>query len=137
MNLKLKRSQSKFTVKKTSVPKRTVKKTSKFTVKKTSKFTIKKTSKPKRTVKKTSKFTVKKTSKPKRTVKKTSKPKRTVKRINYKRLSNKKRSCIKNKVAFVMNEFKNKTLKSSAGYRIKNPKQGIAIALSIARKECL
>ena len=123
MNLKLKHSQSKpkRTVKKTSVPKRTVKRT------------VKKTSAPKRTVKRT----VKKTSKPKRTVKKTSAPKRTVKRINYKKLSNKKRSCIKNKVAFVMKEFKNKSLKSSAGYKIKNPKQGIAIALSIARKECL
>jgi hypothetical protein len=117
MNLKLKRSQ--FTVKKGSKPKRTVKKESK----------------PKRTVKKE--------SKPKRTVKKESKPKRAVKkrssktRINYKRLSNKKRSCVKNKVAFVMKEFKNKSLKSSTGYIIKNPKQGIAIALSIAKKECL
>jgi hypothetical protein len=36
-----------------------------------------------------------------------------------------------------MKEFKNKLLKSSAGYKVTNPKQGIAIALSIAKKECL
>jgi hypothetical protein len=58
-------------------------------------------------------------------------------RINYKILSDEKRSCIRNKVAIVMKEFKNKKLKSSAGYMVENPKQGIAIALSVARKECL
>jgi hypothetical protein len=57
--------------------------------------------------------------------------------INYKVLSNKKKSCIKNKVGIVMSEFKKKTLHSSSGYLVTNPKQGIAIALSIAKRNCL
>ena len=35
-----------------------------------------------------------------------------------------------------MREFKKKKLKSSAGYIVRDPKQGIAIALSVARKTC-
>ena len=92
-------------------------------------------------VKSTKRPSVKKVKSTKRrSVKKVKSTKRRstkVKRINYKRLSNKKRSCVKNKVAFVMKEFKNKSLKSSSGYKVTNPKQGIAIALSIARKKCL
>lgn len=57
--------------------------------------------------------------------------------INYKVLSNKKKSCIKKKVGIVMNEFKTKRLHSSSGYLVTNPKQGIAIALSIAKRNCL
>ena len=59
------------------------------------------------------------------------------KRIVYKKLSEPKKACVRNKVAIVMREFKNKRLKSSAGYKVKNPKQGIAIALAVARKACL
>jgi hypothetical protein len=43
---------------------------------------------------------------------------------------------MKNKVGLVMKEFKEKTLRSSAGQLVTNPKQGIAIALSVARKTC-
>ena len=51
-------------------------------------------------------------------------------------LSKKKKTCMKNKVGLVMKEFKEKTLRSSAGQLVTNPKQGIAIALSVARKTC-
>jgi ankyrin repeat protein len=60
-----------------------------------------------------------------------------VKNINYKVLSDKKKSCIKKKVGIVMNEFKTKKLHSSSGNLITNPKQAIAIALSIAKRNCL
>ena len=39
-----------------------------------------------------------------------------------------------NKVEKVMHEFKSGNLKSSSGAKVTNPKQGIAIALSEARK---
>jgi hypothetical protein len=58
-------------------------------------------------------------------------------RINYKSLTKKQKDCVKNKIAFVMREFKNKKLNSKARYKIKNPKQAIAIALSIAKKDCV
>jgi len=64
-------------------------------------------------------------------------PSKTKNNINYKVLSNKKKSCIKKKVGIVMNEFKTKKLHSSSGYLVTNPKQGIAIALSIAKRNCL
>lgn len=38
------------------------------------------------------------------------------------------------KVKKVMKEFKEKTLKSSSGQRVTNPKQAVAIALSEARR---
>ena len=87
---------------------------------------------------------VKKTSKPIKKLKSSKKLKAknqskssNVKNINYKVLSNKKKSCIKKKVGIVMNEFKTKRLHSSSGYLVTNPKQGIAIALSIAKRNCL
>lgn len=58
-------------------------------------------------------------------------------KINYKVLSNKKKSCVKKKIGIVMKEFKTKRLHSSSGKLVTNPKQGIAIALSVARKYCL
>lgn len=58
-------------------------------------------------------------------------------KINYKVLSNKKKSCIKKKIGIVMREFKTKRLHSSTGKLVTNPKQGIAIALSVAKKYCL
>jgi hypothetical protein len=60
-----------------------------------------------------------------------------IKNINYKVLSNKKKDCIKKKVGIVMNELKKKKLHSSNGKLVTNPKQGIAIALSIAKRNCL
>jgi len=69
--------------------------------------------------------------------KKSKTPSKTKNNINYKVLSNKKKSCIKKKVGIVMNEFKTKKLHSSSGYLVTNPKQGIAIALSIAKRNCL
>lgn len=47
----------------------------------------------------------------------------------------KKKTCIQNKVKKVMGEFKQKTLKSNKKI-VKNPKQAIAIALSVANKKC-
>jgi hypothetical protein len=55
----------------------------------------------------------------------------------YRKLNNAKKSCVRSKVAIVMREFKKKSLKSSAGYKVTNPKQGIAIALAVARKACM
>ena len=40
----------------------------------------------------------------------------------------------KNKISKVMREYKAGTLKSSSGQRVTNPRQGIAIALSEARR---
>ena len=40
----------------------------------------------------------------------------------------------KDKIAIVMKEFKKGSLKSSSGQKVTNPKQGIAIALSEARR---
>jgi hypothetical protein len=40
----------------------------------------------------------------------------------------------KSKVAKVMHEYKKKKLKTSAGKRVKNRKQAVAIALSEARR---
>lgn len=75
-------------------------------------------------------------SKKKSKMSKTSKSSKPSK-INYKILSNKKKSCVKKKVGIVMREFKTKRLHSSSGKLVTNPKQGIAIALSVARKYCL
>ncbi len=47
----------------------------------------------------------------------------------------KKKTCQEKKVKQVMTEFKDKKLKSNKK-TVKNPKQAIAIALSVARKKC-
>ena len=48
----------------------------------------------------------------------------------------KKPNCFTNKVKKVMHEFKEKTLKSSSGQKVKKRKQAIAIALTSARAKC-
>ena len=48
----------------------------------------------------------------------------------------KKKVCKQTKVKKVMKEFKNKTLKTAADKKVKNPKQAIAIALSEAKRKC-
>lgn len=47
-----------------------------------------------------------------------------------------KKECERNKVRTVMEEFKKKKLHSSSGDLVKNPKQAIAIALSVSRRYC-
>jgi len=44
--------------------------------------------------------------------------------------------CKKNKISTVMKEFKSKTLKTKQGKTVTNPKQAIAIALSVAKRYC-
>lgn len=44
--------------------------------------------------------------------------------------------CKKNKINVVMKEFKSKQLKTSYGKQVTNPKQAIAIALSMAKRYC-
>jgi hypothetical protein len=44
--------------------------------------------------------------------------------------------CKKNKISTVMKEFKTKTLKTRQGKTVTNPKQAIAIALSVAKRYC-
>lgn len=44
--------------------------------------------------------------------------------------------CKREKIKFVMKEFKDKNLKSSNGKNVTSQKQAIAIALSIACKNC-
>jgi hypothetical protein len=46
------------------------------------------------------------------------------------------KECKRRKVAVVMKEFKEKKLHSSSGYLVKNPKQAIAIALSVSNRYC-
>lgn len=46
------------------------------------------------------------------------------------------KKCAQGKMAKVMGEFKEKTLKSSSGSKVKNPKQAIAIGLSESRSKC-
>lgn len=58
-------------------------------------------------------------------------------KIIYKNLSDKQRACVKNKVSTIMKEFKTNELHSSNGKLVKNPKQAIAIALSMAKTKCL
>lgn len=48
----------------------------------------------------------------------------------------KNKECRKNKISTVMREFKDKKLKTRAGYIVTNPKQAIAIALSEASRFC-
>lgn len=57
-------------------------------------------------------------------------------KIIYKNLSDKEKNCVQNKVDTVMKEFKTEQLHSSSGQLVKNPKQAIAIALSVAKKKC-
>jgi hypothetical protein len=94
-------------------------------------------SKVKKVKSKVKKVASKVKSKVKKVASKVKKVKSKVKRIVYRKLGDKKKSCVRSKVAVVMREFKNKRLKSSAGYKVTNPKQGIAIALAVARKACL
>lgn len=49
---------------------------------------------------------------------------------------NKIKQCKQQKISQVMSEFKNKTLKLRNNKPVTNPKQAIAIALSIASKKC-
>jgi hypothetical protein len=51
--------------------------------------------------------------------------------------SPKEKTCFNKKMSIVMNEFKNKTLRSSSGQRVTNPKQALAIALSVSKRQCL
>lgn len=44
--------------------------------------------------------------------------------------------CKKNKIKIIMKEFKSKQLKTSYGKQVTNPKQAIAIALSMAKRYC-
>lgn len=46
------------------------------------------------------------------------------------------KECQKRKVGIVMSEFKKKTLHSSSGKTVRNPKQAIAIALSVSQRYC-
>jgi hypothetical protein len=98
--------------------------------------TTKRPSKRRSTTKRPSKrrSTNKRPSKRRSTTKRPSK--RPSKRLSIKKLSEKKKLCVRNKVGIVMKEFKQKKLKTSAGKIVRNPKQGIAIALSVARKTC-
>ena len=45
-------------------------------------------------------------------------------------------TCTKNKISFVMKEFKNKELFTPSEKLVTNPKQAIAIALSSSKKLC-
>ena len=61
----------------------------------------------------------------------------TTQRVQYSKLRSNQKSCYKAKVGYVMGEFKARRLRSSSGQMVTNPKQGIAIALSEARRSCL
>ena len=52
------------------------------------------------------------------------------------RRKNKSDDCRQKKIAYVMSEFKNKSLKLRNGKKVVNPRQAIAIALSEASKKC-
>jgi len=51
-------------------------------------------------------------------------------------MRSKVQDCKKNKISTVMKEFKTKTLKTRQGKTVTNPKQAIAIALSVAKRYC-
>ena len=127
-------------------PKKSIPKKPKKSVKKPKKSTPKK---PKKSVPKKSKKSVPKKSKksaPKKSKK--SAPKKSKKSVKSKKpikikklkynvsVSNKVKECKKEKIAIVMNEFKNKSLKKRNGEPVTNQRQAIAIALSVAKKEC-
>jgi hypothetical protein len=84
---------------------------------------------PKKSGKRKSKKTPKKSGK--RSAKKT--PKKSGKRKSKK---NSRTPCYRDKVAQVMGEFKRGKLKTSAGMKVKNRSQAIAIALSSADRNC-
>ena len=44
--------------------------------------------------------------------------------------------CYKNKVSTVMHEYKRGELKTSVGRKVKNHRQAVAIALSVASRHC-
>ncbi len=44
--------------------------------------------------------------------------------------------CKSKKISTVMREFKKGSLKTGSKKKVKNPKQAIAIALSVANKKC-
>ena len=48
----------------------------------------------------------------------------------------KQKECMSKKVPVVIREYKQGKLQTSAGKKVKNPKQAVAIALSVARKQC-
>jgi len=52
------------------------------------------------------------------------------------KVTTKTKACQQQKIAVVMSEFKKKKLNSNAGTRVVNPKQAIAIALSVANRYC-
>lgn len=51
----------------------------------------------------------------------------------FKKITN---DCKKNKTSTIMKEFKSKALKTKQGKVVTNPKQAIAIALSVAKRYC-
>jgi hypothetical protein len=55
---------------------------------------------------------------------------------SHNKKNSKKRSCKSKKIEKVMREFKNKNLYTSYHKKVSNPKQAIAIALSMATKLC-
>jgi len=120
---------------KSGTKKRSKKSTKKQSKKRSSKKPTKKQSK-KRSSKKSTKKSSKKQSK-KQSKKRSSKKsyKKSTKKQS-KKLSKKQKECQRKKIGTVMGEFKQKKLKSSSGKKVTNPKQAIAIALSVARKYC-
>lgn len=57
-------------------------------------------------------------------------------RLGFRKMSSKKGSCDQRIIGREMHLFKKGKLKSGNGRKVTNPKQAIAIALSVARTKC-
>ena len=103
--------------------------------KKASRKRVSKRASRKRVSKKASRKRVSKKASRKRVSKRASR-KRVSKKASRKRVSKKQKLCERKKIGTVMKEFKVGKLRSGSGQKVQNPKQAIAIALSVARKYC-